>query len=47
MSKIVIFNGSARTQGGVSQILDKIKQGANEVGIDVRVYNLNNSNIRN
>lgn len=45
MSKIVIFNGSARAQGGVSQILNKIKQGANEVGINVKVYDLNNSNI--
>lgn len=46
MKKIVIFNGSPRKQGGVSQILNKIEDGANEAGAQVKIYDLNRLDIK-
>lgn len=46
MKKIVIFNGSPRKQGAISQILDKVREGASEVGTEVKVYDLNDASIR-
>lgn len=46
MKKIVIFNGSPRKQGGVSQILHMIENGAVEKGAQVKVYDLNETGIR-
>lgn len=46
MRKIVIFNGSPRKQGSVSQILHMIEDGAVEKGAQVKVYDLNETGIR-
>lgn len=46
MKKIVIFNGSPRKQGSVSQILHMIENGAVEKGAQVKVYDLNEAGIR-
>ena len=46
MSKVVIFNGSPRKKGAISQILDEISKGASEAGVDVVTYNLNEPGIK-
>lgn len=46
MKKVVIFNGSPRKKGAVSQILNMIREGASEVGTEVKVYDLNDASIR-
>ena len=46
MKKIIIFNGSPRKHGGVSQILNRLQDGANEAGAQVKVYDLNQAAIK-
>ena len=46
MQKIVIFNSSPRLRGAVSQILEKLMQGARDASSEVVLYNLNHANIR-
>lgn len=46
MKKIIIFNGSPRRHGGISQILNKLQDGANEAGALVKVYDLNQVDIK-
>lgn len=46
MSKIVIFNGSPRKNGTVSQIINEIEKGAREAGTEIITYDLNQSGIR-
>lgn len=46
MKKVVIFNGSPRKKGAVSQILNMIREGASEVGTEVKVYDLNDASVR-
>jgi multimeric flavodoxin WrbA len=46
MNKIVIFNGSPRKKGTVTQIINEIAKGARGVGREVITYDLNNPEIR-
>ena len=46
MSKILILNGSPRPKGNTSELIKAFKQGAEEAGHEVTVFNLQRMNIR-
>lgn len=46
MSKVIIFNGSPRKKGAISQVIAEVARGVQEAGAEVKIYDLNQPNIK-
>ena len=46
MNKLIVFEGSPRRNGVGAKLIEQVIAGAKSVGAEVKVYHLNNKNIR-